>query len=363
MKRTIPHLRGAAAPVTRTTVFAGLIASAAGSAGPAMAAEWRVLTVNARPAEGTAMFSFGAEGAISGSTGCNRFSATGRLTSGWLVIEGPVATTQMACPGTLSEQESRILSLFEDGLAVTFDPFDETLKLTGRTVTLLLAPVSAVPDPKPEPEAPGEGATLTPPDGSADSTPEAPAEAPSDPVPPETPTVFNTAYVAVYGLSGRLNVRAEPTASAKIVGGVQEGALLANKGCEERSDRTWCHISHIGNGRPQGWVAAEYLQPASASLRARGELFDRIGTLNCTIAPDASDETCDYGVARDPDGTVAVLVYLPDASVLLFEFLNGALVGASGQDGSPTATLSGDAVVVEAGQARIEIPQTAISGW
>lgn len=362
MKRTTSQVRGAATPVARVAVFAGLIASVVGSAGPAMAAEWRVLTVNARPAEGIAMFSFGAEGAISGSTGCNRFTATGRLTSGWLVIEGPVATTQMACPGTLSEQESQILSLFEDGLAVTFDPFDETLKLTGRTVTLLLAPVSAVPDPEPEPEAPGERAALTPPDGAAEGTAEAPAETPSDPVPPEAPTLFNTAYAVVFGLSGRLNVRAEPTASAKIVGGVQEGALLANKGCEERSDRTWCHISHIGNGRPQGWVAAEYLRPASASLRARGELFDKIGTLNCTIAPNAPDETCDYGLARDPDGTAAVLVYLPDGSEPLFDFLNGALIGASAQDGSPTATRTGDTFVVETGQARLEIPASVVLG-
>ena len=181
--------------------------------------------------------------------------------------------------------------------------------------------------------------------------------------PLKAPTIFNTAYVAVHGLSGRLNVRAEASTSGKIVGGVHEGALLSNKGCEERSDRTWCHVAHIGTGRPQGWVAAEYLKPAPAALRAGETLFDGIGTLSCASGGGAA--RCDYGVARDPDGTTAVIVFLPDGSEQLVVFRNGVLApgggAAAGDDPLPEAKPVGDQVVVEIEDLRLEIPSAVIS--
>lgn len=325
--------------------------------GPAAAGDWAVLEVNGRAAQGEPMFSFGADGALGGSTGCNRFSARGKFDSGWMVADGPVATTQMACPGeAITLQETRILSIFEHGFSVTYDPFAETLKLTGRSATVVLGP----PPGDPVPDQPAAAPDPVAPSGDIATLPPAGAETPlSEAPPPQAPTLFDAAYVAVHGLSGRLNVRAEPSTGATIVGGVHAGALLSNKGCEERSDHTWCHVAHIGNGRPQGWVAAEYLKPAPAALRASEALFDGIGTLACSSANGEADR-CDYGVARDPDGTGAVTVFLPDGSQQLLVFRDGALVAAGGTETgdapAPTATSVGSQVVVNIGDLRLELP-------
>ena len=330
----------------------------------AEAGEWQVLTVNGTPAEGEPTWAFNDDGTLGGSTGCNRFTAAGQFESGWLVIDGPVATTQRACAGdAVTRQEAQILSVFENGLAITYDPFAETLKLTGRTATILLVPLSAEP-PQDEDSAAPERATPPEPSVGAGAPEEGNAAA-AEQTEAEAPTIFNTAYVAVYGLSGRLNVRAEASTSAKIVGGVRAGALLANKGCEERAARTWCHVAHIGNGRPQGWVAADYVKPAPAALRAGKTLFYGIGTLACTQAGSDTAATCDYGVAHDPDGTAAVMVFLADGTESLVVFRDGALVSVdeakARDDLQPSVQGTTGHTLVGIGDVLVEFPTGVIT--
>lgn len=337
-----------------TALTASVVAAEAG--------EWQLHSVNGKPAAGKATWTFNADGTFGGSTGCNRFTAAGQFASGWLVADGPVATTQMACAdAAITAQEAHILSLFEAGLAITYDPFAETLKLTGRTATVVLVPLADEPAPTGPAAVPD---STDPEDPAVESAPETESEAPPESLPAETPTLFNTAYVVVHGLSGRLNVRGEASTSARIVGGVRAGALLSNKGCEDRADRTWCHVAHIGNGRPQGWVAAEYLQPAPAALRAAGSLFDGIGTLTCT-ATGAAPATCDYGVAHDPDGTAAVTVFLPDGSETLVVFRDGALVrvgeAGEGEALQPTAENVDGRILVATAGATFEFPANVIT--
>jgi heat shock protein HslJ len=79
--------------------------------------EWSLVTMNlgGRPAEdvtGAGMtITFSADGQVSGSGGCNRFSGgyTGDE-SGGLRIPGPLASTLILCEQAVSEREARYLS-------------------------------------------------------------------------------------------------------------------------------------------------------------------------------------------------------------------------------------------------------------
>lgn len=68
--------------------------------------EWLVVQVNGETV-GTAQvpqIRFGADGQVSGTSGCNRFSGSYTEADGQLTF-GPLATTRMACPGPLDQQE------------------------------------------------------------------------------------------------------------------------------------------------------------------------------------------------------------------------------------------------------------------
>jgi heat shock protein HslJ len=77
---------------------------------------WRIemvrgmMTTGDRPAE----ISFAENGQIAGSTGCNRF--TGAALDGMALRASPaLATTRMACPPPLAEQESAVLAALQGG--------------------------------------------------------------------------------------------------------------------------------------------------------------------------------------------------------------------------------------------------------
>ncbi|MDN2566295.1 META domain-containing protein [Aquibium sp. A9E412] len=92
---------------------------------------WRFVAVGGAPALGEAEIRFAADGTVSGSTGCNRFSGGGRLDGTALVIDQPMATTRMACAdAAVNAQERRILDALQGRLAVAYDPFAGTLALT-----------------------------------------------------------------------------------------------------------------------------------------------------------------------------------------------------------------------------------------
>jgi len=68
--------------------------------------EWLVVQMNDKTV-GTSQvpqIRFGADGQVSGTSGCNRFSGSYTEKSGQLAF-GPLATTRMACPGELDQQE------------------------------------------------------------------------------------------------------------------------------------------------------------------------------------------------------------------------------------------------------------------
>lgn len=70
-----------------------------------------------------------ADGRISGTTGCNSFSGRYDVNTTALTL-GPIVATQMGCPGTAMEQETRLLAILKGTLGMTFRNGD-TLILTG----------------------------------------------------------------------------------------------------------------------------------------------------------------------------------------------------------------------------------------
>lgn len=82
-------------------------------------------------AGGAASLAFGADGALSGHTGCNRFNGRARIADGRLVLDGPAATTRMACHGPGDAIERRYLAVLGAGPAITYDPTADRLTLEG----------------------------------------------------------------------------------------------------------------------------------------------------------------------------------------------------------------------------------------
>ena len=87
-------------------------------------AEWAVLRIDGREvaAGSTPSLNFDAEGNVYGHGSCNRFRGGFKLTGESLTM-GPFATTMMACPEPLMEQEQKFLELLAKttGFAVGAD--------------------------------------------------------------------------------------------------------------------------------------------------------------------------------------------------------------------------------------------------
>jgi heat shock protein HslJ len=303
---------------------------------------WRIATVGGQPAFGPAEVVFGADGGISGSTGCNRFSGSTRMEDGVLQIVGPLATTRMACPGDgLAAQEEAVLGVLEGRILVAYDPHTHRLDLVGGGTTLGLVPAEA---PSVAPESQDDAGA---------------GAAPRDPGPP------GAGYVNVFGLSGHLNIRAEPSTGAPAVARVLAGALLRSRGCRQDGGRAWCEVTLLDAQETSGWAAAEYLEPAPAGLRAGQGVFDRIGRIPCTLAGSSPGE-CEAGVARDPGGTAVVVVYRTGGAERVLSFDGETFVASdasqAGGGFDATATHEGDAVVVTVDGERFEVPMSFIAG-
>ncbi|MER7956831.1 META domain-containing protein [Streptomyces sp. NPDC096030] len=79
--------------------------------------------------EGKATFVIDKEGAVRGNLGCNRFTATAKVTGKTLTVTGPVATTRMICSSPQMELETKLYDLLDAPL--TYEIRHRTLTLTG----------------------------------------------------------------------------------------------------------------------------------------------------------------------------------------------------------------------------------------
>ncbi|MDU9003670.1 META domain-containing protein [Sedimentitalea todarodis] len=80
---------------------------------------------------------FGTDGQLSGTGGCNRYSGTYELSGDMLSI-GPLASTRMACPEAISNQENRFFETIASPLRAAMDE-TRALILTGEAGKTLRA--------------------------------------------------------------------------------------------------------------------------------------------------------------------------------------------------------------------------------
>ncbi|WP_205589558.1 META domain-containing protein [Chachezhania antarctica] len=294
-----------------------LAAAFALTASSAMASDWQIAEIDGSPTTGAPSLQFTDDGRISGSTGCNRFTGSARAEDGTLVIDGGIATTRMACINSdVVVQETLIVELLSGTVALQHDPFTQGLTLAGNGVTATLVPAE--------------------------------------------PDVADAAFVIVSGVDATLNIRREATTQSGVVSHASLGQVMRNLGCEDRTDRTWCQIKYTDDSGTEGWAAAEYLAPATAARRAGAELFDQIGRLDCRPAGASEPEKCDYGVAREGDGTGAILVYFPDNDRLLLDYRENTFTASAGVSERVTeAQDMGETVRVTAAAHVVDVPLSA----
>lgn len=113
-------------------------------ADPAQPQDWGVTEINGELPVAQAFFTFMPDGTVSGSTGCNRFSARGELDGTAVVIGGPAIMTKMACPGAaVDNQEKTIMRALQGRIELVFDPFGNAITLNNADagVTMRLSPM------------------------------------------------------------------------------------------------------------------------------------------------------------------------------------------------------------------------------
>lgn len=111
-----------------------ILALALGLAAPASAQTggatgWTLVSVDGHAAEAGGRLAFSADGAIFGTTGCNRFQGTVVSAPGLITFNDPFAVTRMACPEGMAEQEEKVLEALKGTAAVAYDPVADRMQL------------------------------------------------------------------------------------------------------------------------------------------------------------------------------------------------------------------------------------------
>jgi heat shock protein HslJ len=89
------------------------------------------------PVAGTGISAeFSADGKLSGSAGCNRYSGTYTVSGNSITFSSPMASTMMMCDAAVMEQENAYLKAL--GEAKTFEVKSDQLTLTGANNTSLV---------------------------------------------------------------------------------------------------------------------------------------------------------------------------------------------------------------------------------
>jgi heat shock protein HslJ len=174
-----------------------------------------------------------------------------------------------------------------------------------------------------------------------------------------------------------LNLREQPSTSARILATFRPGTTLDNLGCQRAEGRTWCDVQPLGGG-PRGFVASAYLRPAispdgsaamgpdDSALRAGQGRFDATGPLSCAFAADESMGQCEFGVARAGGGYATVVIKKPDGRSRAIYFRMGRAIGADTSEAEGykpfRATRQGDLNLIRVGDERYEIPDAVILG-
>ncbi len=180
----------------------------------------------------------------------------------------------------------------------------------------------------------------------------------------------------VTGLSAgdTLNLRAEPSARAKVLGSFGMDTALRNRGCRMAGGQRWCQVENQ-SGALGGWVAGRYLREAGPEAYAAasagdatvaGTGFNATGTVPCTAGGGQPTTQCAFGVTRQVDGNATVLVTLQDGRKRAIFFQGGRPTGfersAADGDAGLEASRDSDLNLIRIGSERYEIPDVVVSG-
>jgi hypothetical protein len=172
------------------------------------------------------------------------------------------------------------------------------------------------------------------------ATAAAPAKRQSAATVPAAPENGGPRNWQVAGVSGALNMRERPSATAKVLARFPAGTIFDNLGCRRAEARVWCDVQPLGGG-PRGFVAAEFLKPAvspdgsvatgvdDSALRAGQGKFDASGALPCAQHRGQPLTKCEFGVARAGGGYATVVVQKPDGGTRAIYFRMGRPIGAA----------------------------------
>ncbi|MCB1335937.1 MAG: META domain-containing protein [Maritimibacter sp.] len=114
--------------------IAPLVLTFAALAAPALAQStgatgWTLVSVAGSAVAPGATIAFSADGAVFGTTGCNRFNGTVVAAPGVVTFNAPLAVTRIACDDTLMAQEKSVLEALAGTAAVAYDPVADRMTL------------------------------------------------------------------------------------------------------------------------------------------------------------------------------------------------------------------------------------------
>lgn len=90
---------------------------------------WTLVSVDGLAAQEGGRIAFSADGAIFGTTGCNRFQGTVAAAPGLVTFNQPFAITRMACPEAMAGQEEKVLEALKGTAAIAYDPVSDRMSL------------------------------------------------------------------------------------------------------------------------------------------------------------------------------------------------------------------------------------------
>lgn len=164
-------------------------------------------------------------------------------------------------------------------------------------------------------------------------------------LPGDTAVGSTTAYWKVSGLAAgdKLNMRAGPGTSFRVVDRLAPGEVVRNEGCVASGGAEWCEVSRPDRPREIGWVSARFLAASKAPQSGGGATqlpgdalvsgtpYNATGNLACRISDRA--RTCAYGVIRRGRGDASLDVTLPSGTRRRIEFQGGRPVSSNAAGG------------------------------
>ncbi len=175
--------------------------------------------------------------------------------------------------------------------------------------------------------------------------------------------------VSGVGDGDSLNLRGGPSTRYAVVGTLDNGDVLQNRGCRLTGDARWCQIRATGSGLT-GWVAGRFLvetaPPPAPEVPEGGPVgngtgFDATGAVPCATAAGQPTRPCPFGVIREGSGNAGIWIALGNGEERHILFERGEPVATNTSD-TVIFEKANDLFVVRIGDERYEVPEAVVYG-